>query len=253
MWRLNHIRSHSYRSVNISFTDIVVRYHHRTIYDYVIEELIAVVDQRHSLFVSYRRKYDKIIASQSAFRLISIVDRWIDTGINQPSLPGERPFYIALFKSDKIMTVLFKICQEVFRTSKAQTDRVFMILTVYSSLFPRREHFYPSVSTRARSMYDPLAYISDTPRVSYKLPPSGDGASKPRSASRALFLVSGDETRVDAVGWTKRDAWEILHVNNSPIPRTGENWPASPRVATLIDIRRAHAPHQPWRRATLRR
>lgn len=162
------------------------------------------------------------------------------------------------------MTVLFRICQEVFRTSKAQTDRVFMILTVYSSLLPRREHFYPSV-TRARSMYDPLAYISDTPRVSYESPPSGGGVSKPWSASRALFLVSGDETRVDAVGWTKNvtrqqrpdfpDGRELTGLAEGSYPY---RYTTRARAALAVTPRHAAAlkgcadwspsPSHPWRR-----
>lgn len=64
----------------------------------------------------------------------------------------------------EIMIVLFKIRRpKTSWTSKAQLDRVLEILTVYSSLLPRREHFYPSVTTSETDVQPSTTSINDNP------------------------------------------------------------------------------------------
>lgn len=219
-----------------------------------------------SLLVWHRGKYDKIIASQSTFKLISIVDRCrgdqIDTRINQPSLSGGRTwlFLRPAYPQDNDSSL--QDSSEGFSDEQG-TDRlrfrdpycVFVTTPTTRTLLPISNH-------QSETDVRPSTGISDTPRCPVNVHVSRINLPRPETEflshdrHRGLYFSSAATRRVLMLSvWTKRDAREMSRDrdNNGPISRTGENWPASPRVATLIDIRRTHAPHRPWRRATLRR
>lgn len=146
------------------------------------------------------------------------------------------------------MTLLLK-----FHRPKRLLGRVRYNLTVFfsdpycvSSLLPRRGYVYPSV-TPARPRHNPRLAYDTSQRLVHTCPPwarlSGiesldhgrhRGVYFPSAKQSAFVPYRVDDKDRNEGGIRSRDY-------GGPIPRTGENWPASPRVATLIDIRRWNA------------
>lgn len=141
------------------------------------------------------------------------------------------------------MTLLLKFseAEATFWASKIVFDRIFEILTLcrHSSLDEDTfTHQWRQRDWYTISNWHTTPHSVSCTRVPWAQPPGGQVSSS-RSGSWRLFSV--DETiRVCALsGWTKTGTKaEYDLANDGPIPRTGENWPASLRVATLIDIRR---------------